>query len=53
MFDLTLYKQVREKYKLNHAFPTLYKKIKPEINVAQIGEKAAKKIEAQVDKKQK
>jgi len=53
MFDLTLYKKVREKYKLNGAFPTLYKKIKPEINVAEIGQKAADKISAGLtDKKQ-
>ncbi|KAI6218246.1 Delta(24)-sterol reductase [Aphelenchoides besseyi] len=37
MFDLTLYKQVREKYHANGAFPSLYDKVKPEIDVIAIG----------------
>lgn len=41
MFDLTLYRQVREKYHANGAFPTLYDKVKPEIDVIAIGEEYA------------
>ncbi|XP_049817461.1 delta(24)-sterol reductase-like [Aethina tumida] len=37
MFDLTLYEKVREKYHANGAFPHLYDKIKPEIDVFEIG----------------
>lgn len=33
MFDLTLYEKVREKYKAVDAFPHLYDKVKPEIDV--------------------
>ncbi|GBP25832.1 hypothetical protein EVAR_81711_1 [Eumeta japonica] len=38
MFDLTLYENVRKKYKAENAFPHLYDKVKPEINVFRIGE---------------
>lgn len=38
MFDLTLYNSVREKYHCDGAFPKLYDKIKPEIDVIKIGE---------------
>lgn len=37
MFDLTGYEQVRIKYHANGAFPHLYDKIKPEINVVEVG----------------
>jgi len=37
MFDLTAYEQVRKKYYANGAFPHLYDKIKPEINVVEVG----------------
>uniref|UniRef100_A0A915ER80 FAD linked oxidase N-terminal domain-containing protein n=1 Tax=Ditylenchus dipsaci TaxID=166011 RepID=A0A915ER80_9BILA len=38
-FDLRLYKQVRQKYYAERAFPSLFDKIKPEINVIEIGNK--------------
>ncbi|XP_069361481.1 delta(24)-sterol reductase-like [Maniola hyperantus] len=38
MFDLTLYEVVRKKYKAEGAFPHLYDKVKPEIDVFAIGE---------------
>lgn len=41
MFDLSLYKQVRQKYGANEAFPSLYEKVKPEIDVFAIGNKFA------------
>ncbi|KAF4524864.1 hypothetical protein B566_EDAN012820 [Ephemera danica] len=37
MFDMTLYEKVREKYFANHAFPHLYDKVKPEIDVFEVG----------------
>nr|XP_053628731.1 delta(24)-sterol reductase-like isoform X4 [Cherax quadricarinatus] len=37
MFDLTAYEQVRHKYNAEHAFPHLYDKIKPEIDVVKVG----------------
>lgn len=37
MFDLTLYEKVRKKYGAEGAFPHLYDKVKPEINVTDIG----------------
>ena len=37
MFDHTLYDQVRERYGANGAFPTLYEKTKPEVDVIAIG----------------
>jgi len=37
MFDLTLYEQVRKKYFAEGAFPHLYDKVKPEIDVVEIG----------------
>jgi delta24-sterol reductase len=43
MFDLTLYRQVRQKYKADTAFPTLYDKVKPELDVISIGESYALK----------
>lgn len=39
MFDLKLYEEVRVKYKANGAFPHLYYKVRPEINVHKLGEK--------------
>lgn len=33
MFDLTLYRKVRAKYLAENAFPSLYEKVKPEIDV--------------------
>ncbi|XP_076821558.1 delta(24)-sterol reductase-like [Clavelina lepadiformis] len=37
MFDLTLYNQCREKYKAEDAFPHLYEKVRPEVDVFAIG----------------
>ncbi|XP_042875627.1 delta(24)-sterol reductase-like [Penaeus japonicus] len=37
MFDLTAYEQVRKKYNANGAFPHLHDKIKPEIDVVEVG----------------
>ncbi|PAV75789.1 hypothetical protein WR25_11732 isoform A [Diploscapter pachys] len=42
MFDLTLYNKVRTAYSCNGAFPTLYDKIKPEVDVIKIGNDTAK-----------
>ncbi|XP_026755859.2 delta(24)-sterol reductase-like isoform X2 [Galleria mellonella] len=41
MFDLSLYEKVRKKYKAEGAFPHLYDKVKPEIDVFAIGEEHA------------
>lgn len=41
MFDLTLYEAVRKKYKAEGAFPHLYDKVKPEVDVFAIGEENA------------
>lgn len=41
MFDLTLYEEVRKKYKAEGAFPHLYDKVKPELDVFAIGEQNA------------
>ncbi|KAG6450980.1 hypothetical protein O3G_MSEX006859 [Manduca sexta] len=41
MFDLSLYEVVRKKYGAEGAFPHLYDKVKPEINVFEIGEEYA------------
>jgi hypothetical protein len=41
-----LYNEVRKKYGCNQAFPTLYKKIKPEVNVIAIGERVAQELGA-------
>lgn len=43
MFDMTLYNEVRAKYHCDGAFPRLYDKVKPEIDVVAIGESYAKK----------
>ncbi|CAL2051676.1 unnamed protein product [Caenorhabditis brenneri] len=43
MFDMTLYNQVRTKYHCDGAFPRLYDKVKPEIDVIAIGETYAVK----------
>uniref|UniRef100_A0A7E4V4U9 Delta(24)-sterol reductase n=1 Tax=Panagrellus redivivus TaxID=6233 RepID=A0A7E4V4U9_PANRE len=40
MFDLTLYNAVREKYHCEGAFPKLYDKVKPEIDVIALGDKS-------------
>ena len=37
MFDLTLYEKVRENYHANGAFPHLYDKVSPEIDVFEVG----------------
>jgi len=37
MFDLVAYENVRTKYFANNAFPHLYDKVKPEIDVFQVG----------------
>ncbi|CAB3244392.1 unnamed protein product [Arctia plantaginis] len=41
MFDLSLYEEVRKKYKADGAFPHLYDKVKPELDVFSIGEENA------------
>ncbi|CAG4989368.1 unnamed protein product [Colias eurytheme] len=41
MFDLSLYEVVRKKYRAEGAFPHLYDKVKPEIDVFAIGEENA------------
>ncbi|KAL4719860.1 hypothetical protein ACJJTC_019762 [Scirpophaga incertulas] len=41
MFDLSLYEKVRQKYHAEGAFPHLYDKVKPEIDVFAIGEENA------------
>lgn len=41
MFDLSLYERVRRKYGAEGAFPHLYVKVKPEIDVFAIGEENA------------
>ncbi|KAI6184456.1 FAD-binding PCMH-type domain-containing protein [Aphelenchoides bicaudatus] len=41
MFDLTLYNEMRKKYKANGAFPKLYDKVKPELDVISIGNQYA------------
>ena len=41
MFDLTLYNRVREKYGATSAFPDLYRKVSPEIDVQRIGNEYA------------
>lgn len=41
MFDLSLYEVVRKKYKAEGAFPHLYDKVKPELDVFAIGEENA------------
>ena len=38
MFDLTLYESVRRKYGAEGSFPHLYEKVKPEIDVFQVGQ---------------
>lgn len=37
MFDLALYERVRRKYHAENAFPHLYDKVKPEIDVMKVG----------------
>lgn len=37
MFDLTLYEKVRTRYHADGAFPHLYDKVKPEIDVFEVG----------------
>ena len=41
MFDLTLYEKVRKRYDAQRAFPHLFDKVKPEIDVIAIGNRAA------------
>ncbi|XP_078581794.1 delta(24)-sterol reductase-like isoform X2 [Branchiostoma floridae x Branchiostoma japonicum] len=41
MFDLTLYEKVRKKYHAEGAFPHLYDKVKPEVDVFAIGRQCA------------
>lgn len=41
MFDLSLYERVRKKYGAEGAFPHLYDKVKPELDVFAIGEQNA------------
>jgi delta24-sterol reductase len=44
MFDLTLYNNVRAKYGMTKAFPTLYDKVKPEVDVFAIGKRYAERL---------
>lgn len=37
MFDLTLYEEVRKEYKAENAFPHLYEKVRPEIDIFEVG----------------
>ncbi|EFA07314.1 delta(24)-sterol reductase [Tribolium castaneum] len=39
MFDLTLYEKVRRKYGAEGSFPHLYDKVKPEIDVFEVGQR--------------
>lgn len=39
MFDLTLYEKVRKKYGAEGSFPHLYDKVKPEIDVFEVGQR--------------
>jgi delta24-sterol reductase len=41
MFDLTLYRKVRKRYHAEGAFPSLYEKVRPEIDVIEIGNQYA------------
>ncbi|XP_050297657.1 delta(24)-sterol reductase-like [Anthonomus grandis grandis] len=41
MFDLTLYETVRKKYWAQNVFPHLYDKVKPEIDVYEVGRRYA------------
>lgn len=41
MFDLTLYESVRKRYHANGAFPHLFDKVQPEVDVFAIGKAAA------------
>ena len=41
MFDLTLYEKCRQRYQAEGAFPHLYDKVKPEIDVIAIGKMCA------------
>lgn len=45
MFDLTLYEQVRAKYAAEGAFPHLYDKIKPEVDVFAVLDREARQAE--------
>ncbi|XP_066299618.1 delta(24)-sterol reductase-like isoform X2 [Branchiostoma lanceolatum] len=45
MFDLTLYEKVRKKYHAEGAFPHLYDKVKPEVDVFAIGKQCAEEFE--------
>ncbi|KAH7727032.1 Protein Y7A5A.1 [Aphelenchoides avenae] len=42
MFDLTLYKEVRKRYHAEGAFPSLYEKVHPELDVIEIGNQYGK-----------
>lgn len=41
MFDLTLYEKCRQRYHADGAFPHLYDKVKPEVDVFSIGKEYA------------
>jgi len=43
MFDLTLYERCRKKYNANTAFPHLYDKVKPEIDIFALGKEYCEK----------
>lgn len=43
MFDLRLYRSVRQRYQAEGAFPALYEKVRPEIDVIAIGQEYATK----------
>ncbi|CAH2041949.1 unnamed protein product, partial [Iphiclides podalirius] len=44
MFDLDLYEEVRRRYKAEGAFPHLYDKVKPEIDVFAIGDECGTRL---------
>ncbi|XP_019613547.1 PREDICTED: delta(24)-sterol reductase-like [Branchiostoma belcheri] len=45
MFDLSLYEKVRKKYGAEGAFPHLYDKVKPEVDVFEIGRQCAEEFD--------
>lgn len=49
MFDLSAYEKVRKKYSAEGAFPHLYDKVKPEVDVVAIGKRYAEDYENESD----
>lgn len=52
-FDLTAYNEVRRKYGAEHAFPHVYDKVKPEVDVVALGSQYAKESGAIKDEEKK